>query len=111
MEWYAFGLDKFFMFLFAVSSALAIVLAVMFGKDERGPKKYIEMNWSLVLEATFMKSQLVLLRRLLRTVLSADNFEELSRMIVFARKWKDRFSRSDQLILLREINNKIGGYV
>ncbi len=44
MEWYAFGLDKFFMFLFAVSSALAIVLAAMFGKDERGPRKYIEMN-------------------------------------------------------------------
>ena len=58
-----------------------------------------------------MKSQLVLLRRLLRTVLSADNFEELSRMIVFARKWKARFSRSAQLILLREINNKIDGYI
>ena len=43
-----------------------------------------------------MKSQLVLLRRLLRTVLSADNFEERSRMIVFARKWKDGFSRSDR---------------
>ena len=111
MEWYAFGLNKFFMFLFVVSSVLAIVLAVMFGKDERGPRKYIEMNWSLVLEATFMKSQLVLLRRLLRTVLSANNFEELSRTIIFARKWKDRFSRSDQLILLREINNKIDGYV
>ena len=111
MEWYTFGLDKFFMFLFAVSSALAIVLAVMFGKDERGPRKYIEMNWSSVWEATFMKSQLVLLRRLLRTVLSADNFEELSRTIIFARKWKDRFSHSDQLILLREINNKIDGYV
>ena len=58
-----------------------------------------------------MKSQLVLLRRLLRTVLSADNFEELRRTIIFARKWKDWFSRSDQLILLREINNKIDGYV
>ena len=111
MEWHAFGLDKFFMFLFAVSSALAIVLAIMFGKDEREPKKYIEMNWSSVWEATFMKSQLVLLRRLLRTVLSADNFEELSRTIIFARKWKDWFSRSDQLILLREINNKIDGYI
>ena len=42
MEWYAFGLDR--MFLFAISSGLAIVLAVMFGKDERGPKKYIEMS-------------------------------------------------------------------
>ena len=111
MEWYAFGLDKFFIFLFAVSSALAIVLAIMFGKDEREPKKYIEMNWSSVWEATFMKSQLVLLRRLLRTVLSADNFEELSRTIIFARKWKDWFSRSDQLILLREIHNKIDGYI
>ena len=100
MEWYAFGLDKFFMFLFAISSALAIVLAIMFGKDERGSRKYIETNLSSVWEATFMKSQLVLLRRLLRTVLSADNFEELSRTIAFARKWKDRFSRSDQLILL-----------
>jgi len=44
MEWHTFGLDKFFMFLFVVSSVLAIVLAVMFGKDERGPRKYIEMN-------------------------------------------------------------------
>ena len=58
-----------------------------------------------------MKSQLVLLRRLLRTVLSADNFEELSRTIIFARKWKDRFSRSDRLMLLREINSKIMAYV
>ena len=58
-----------------------------------------------------MKSQLVLLRRLLRTVLSEDNFEELSRTIMFARKWKDWFSRSDQLILLREINNRIDGYI
>ena len=47
-----------------------------------------------------MKNQLVLLRRLLRTVLSANSFKELSRTIIFARKWKDRFSRSDQLILL-----------
>ena len=44
MEWYTFGLDRILMFLFAVSSALVIVLAVMFGKDERGLKKYIEMN-------------------------------------------------------------------
>ena len=44
MELYTFGLDRIFMFLFAVSSGLAIVLAVMFGKDERGPKKYIEMG-------------------------------------------------------------------
>ena len=58
-----------------------------------------------------MKSQLVLLRRLLRTVLSADNFEELSRAIVFARKCKGRLSRSDKLVLLRGINNKIDGYV
>ena len=58
-----------------------------------------------------MKSQLVLLRRLLRTELSADNFEELSRTIVFARKWKDRLSRSDRLMLLREINSKIRAYV
>ena len=86
MEWYTFGLDRIFMFLFAVSSGLAIVLAVMFGKDERGPKKYIEMNWFLALEVIFMQKRLVLLRRLLRTVLSADNFEELSRTIIFARK-------------------------
>ena len=44
MEWYIFGLDRIMMFLFAFSSALVIVIAVMFGKDERGPKKYIEMN-------------------------------------------------------------------
>ena len=44
MEWYTFGLDIILMFLLAFSSALVIILAVMFGKDERGPKKYIEMS-------------------------------------------------------------------
>ena len=44
MGWYTFELDRIFMFLFAVSSGLAIVLAVMFGKDEKGPRKYIEMS-------------------------------------------------------------------
>ena len=58
-----------------------------------------------------MKGQLVLLRRLLRTVRSAKDFKELSRTIVFARKWKDGLSRSDQLMLLREINSKIRTYV
>ena len=58
-----------------------------------------------------MKSQLVLLRWLLKAVRSAKDFKELSRTIIFARKWKDWFSRSDQLILLREINNKIDGYI
>ena len=58
-----------------------------------------------------MNGKLVLLRRLLRTVRSAKDFKELSRTIVFARKWKDGFSRSDQLMLLREINIKIGAYV
>jgi hypothetical protein len=32
------------MFPLAFYSALGIVFAVMLGKDERGPKKYIEMN-------------------------------------------------------------------
>jgi len=58
-----------------------------------------------------MKSQQVLLRQLLRAVRSAKDFKELSRTIVFARKWKDRLSRSDQLMLLREINSKIRAYV
>ncbi len=46
MEWYTFGLDKMLMFIFAASSALAIVLTVMFLKSviEKGPKKYVEMN-------------------------------------------------------------------
>ena len=57
-----------------------------------------------------MKSQLVLLRQLLRAVRSAKDFKELSRTIVFARKWKDRLSRSERLVLLREINNKIEGF-
>ena len=57
-----------------------------------------------------MKSQLVLLRQLLRAVRSAKDFKELSRTIVFARKWKDRLSRSDHLMLLREINSKIRTY-
>ena len=58
-----------------------------------------------------MKSQQVLLHQLLRAVRSAKDFKELSRTIVFARKWKDRLSRSDRLMLLREINNKIKGFV
>ena len=58
-----------------------------------------------------MKCQLVLLRRLLRTVLSTENFEELSNAVVSARKWRSKLFRSDQLVLLREINNKINSYV
>ena len=58
-----------------------------------------------------MKSQLVLLRQLLRAVRSAKDFKELSRTIVFARKWKDRLSRSNRLMLLREINSKIRAYI
>ena len=58
-----------------------------------------------------MNGQLVLLRRLLRTVLSAENFKQLSNAIVSARKCKGRLSRSDKLVLLREINNKINSYV
>jgi hypothetical protein len=58
-----------------------------------------------------MKSQQVLLRQLLRAVRSAKDFKELSRTIVFARKWKDRLSRSNRLMLLREINSKIRAYV
>ena len=57
-----------------------------------------------------MQKRLVLLRRLLRAVRSAKDFKELSRTIVFARKWKDRLSRSDHLMLLREINSKIRTY-
>ena len=58
-----------------------------------------------------MKSQLVLLRQLLRAVRSAKDFKELSRTIVFARKWKDSLSRSDRLMLFREINSKVRAYV
>ena len=58
-----------------------------------------------------MNGQLVLLRRLLRTVLSAENFKQLGNAVVSARKWRSELSRSDQLVLLREINNKINSYV
>ena len=58
-----------------------------------------------------MNGQLMLLRRLLKTVRSAKDFKELSRTIIFARKWKDRLSRSDQLKLLRQINRKISSYL
>jgi|TARA_B100000959_G_scaffold5074_2_gene5317 hypothetical protein len=58
-----------------------------------------------------MKSQLVLLRWLLRAVLFAKNFEQLSNAVVSARKWRSELSRSDQLILLREVNKKINSYV
>ncbi len=46
MGWYTFGLDKMLMFIFATSSAVVIVLTIMFLKSviEKGPKKYIEMN-------------------------------------------------------------------
>ena len=46
-----------------------------------------------------------------RAIRSAKDFKELNRTIVFARKWKDRFSRSERLVLLREINSKIRTYV
>ena len=62
-------------------------------------------------EITLMKGQQLLLRRLLRTVLFAENFEQLSNAVVSVRKWRSKLSRSDQLILLREVNNKINGYV
>ena len=58
-----------------------------------------------------MKCQLVLLRRLLRTVVSTENFEELSNSVVSGRKWRSKLSCSDQLVLLREINNKINNHV
>ena len=58
-----------------------------------------------------MKGQQLLLSRLLRTVLFAENFEQLSNAVVSVRKWRSKLSRSDQLILLREVNNKINGYV
>ena len=58
-----------------------------------------------------MKGQLVLLRRLFRTVLSTENFEELSNALVSARKLRSKLSRSDQLVLLREINSKIDSYI
>ena len=44
MEWYTFGLDGIMMFLCAFAVALVVILTVMFGQDERGPKRYIEMN-------------------------------------------------------------------
>ena len=58
-----------------------------------------------------MKGQQLLLRRLLRTVLFAENFEQLSNAVVSVRKWRSKLFRSDQLVLLREVNNKINGYV
>ena len=59
-----------------------------------------------------MKGQLVLLRRLLGgAIRSAKDFKELGRTIVFTRRWKDRLSRSDRLMLLREINSKIRTYI
>ena len=57
-----------------------------------------------------MKSQLVLLSQVLREVRSAESFEELSSAVISARKCKNRLSRSNQLELLREINNKINSY-
>ena len=62
-------------------------------------------------EIMLMKGQHLLLRRLLRTVLFAENFEQLSNAVVSVRKWRSKLSRSDQLVLLREVNNKINGYV
>ena len=58
-----------------------------------------------------MKSQLVLLRWLLKAVRSAKDFKELGRTFVFTRRWKDGLSRSDHLMLLREKNSKIRTYV
>ena len=44
MERYTFGLDRIMMFLCAFAVALVVILTVMFVQDERGPKRYIEMN-------------------------------------------------------------------
>ena len=52
----------------------------------------------------------LLLRRLLGAALSTENFEELSNAVISARKRRSGLSRSDQLVLLREINNKINSY-
>jgi len=58
-----------------------------------------------------MKGQLVLLRRLLGAVLFTKNYEELSNAVISARKRRSGLPCSDQLVLLREINNKINSYV
>ena len=71
----------------------------------------LDSIWLFFLEITLMKGQLLLLRRLLRTVLSAENFEQLNNAVVSARKWRSKLSRYDQLVLLRGINNKINSYV
>jgi hypothetical protein len=44
MEWYAFGLDKIMIFIFSVSCAGGIVLAVVCSKSlfERGPKSILK---------------------------------------------------------------------
>ena len=68
-------------------------------------------HWVTIWEITLMKGQQLLLRRLLRTVLFAENFEQLSNAVVSVRKWRSKLSRSDQLVLLREVNNKINGHV
>jgi hypothetical protein len=51
-----------------------------------------------------MNGQQVLFRRLLRMVRSAKDFKELSRKIMFSRKWKDRLSRSDQLKFCQNVS-------
>jgi len=57
-----------------------------------------------------MKEPLSLLQFCLKKIQRSRNFRELSNTIVSIRQKKEKLSRSDKLLLFREINKKIGSY-
>jgi len=57
-----------------------------------------------------MKKQLALMHWCLGKISSSNDFRKLNHAIASIRKRKDDLSRSERLVLLREINNKIEGF-
>ncbi len=58
-----------------------------------------------------MKNSLKILRSCLRKIKFSRDFKELSNSIVSIKRRKEELSRSDNLVLHLEINNKIKSYV
>ena len=57
-----------------------------------------------------MKEPLNLLQFCLKKIQCSRDFRELNNTIVSIRQKEEKLSRSDKLLLFREINKKIGSY-
>ena len=58
-----------------------------------------------------MQEPLNLVKFCLKKIQRSRDFRELNNTIVSIRQKKEKLSRSDKLILFREINKKIGSYL